>query len=54
MFKTMQAAEKEKAKRLIEGSFSSGITIVHTLVDSTALSFKSPLAEEMSNTGDVS
>ena len=38
---------------MIEGSLSSGITIVHTLLDSTALSPKSPLAEEMSNTGEV-
>ena len=53
MFNTKQAAEKEKAKRLIEGSLSSGITIVHTILDSTALSPKSPLGEEMSNTGEV-
>ena len=38
---------------MIEGSLSSGITIVHTLLDSTALSPKSPLAEEMSNTSEV-
>ena len=50
----MQAAEKEKAKMLIGGSLSSGITIVHTLLDSTALSPKSPLAEEMLNTGEKS
>ena len=54
IFKTMQAVEKEKVKRLIEGSLSSGITIGYTPLDSSAVSPETPPAGETSNTGETS
>ena len=54
MGKTMQAAKKEKTKRLIEGSLSSGITIAHTLLVSSAVSPETPPAGETSNIGEAS
>ena len=53
-FKTMQAAEKEKAKQLIERLLSSGIRVVHTLLDSYVVSPKTPQVEEVSNACEVS
>ena len=48
----MQAAKKEKIKRLIKGSLSSGNTIVHTPLDSSAVSPETPPDGETLNTGD--
>ena len=54
IFKTMQAAETEKTKRLIEGSLSSGITIAYTPLVSSAVSPETPPAGETSNTSETS
>ena len=51
VFKTMQAAETEKTKRLIEGSLSS---IAYTPLVSSAVSPETPAAGETSNTGETS
>ena len=50
----MEAAEKEKTKRLIEGSLSSDVTPAHTPLVSSAVSPDTPLTGNTSNSDKAS
>ena len=50
----MQAAEKEKMKKLIEESLSSDVTIAHTPLVSSAVSPETPPAGDTSHNDEAS